>query len=253
MLLCMLVAAVVLTRKPTPKASATTTVSAAKPPSTPKTTAPPPTPEPSLVERARKGEPGAIAQLSAKPASARSIEEATALAEGQLAVDRRELAALAQQISKHPELMKDAATLGQLRQFSQNGPLAPDALSTIAGLPGPQAPDLLYSIWVSTRERTTTTELADRLVHSSEVRKKASEALKVALDLRGTKDCSNVMEVLARAEAHGDRRLLRPLAKMMRRTGCGTKGTSDCFPCLRKDKALPKAVKAARGRSGPHF
>ncbi|MEZ4221641.1 MAG: hypothetical protein R3B13_11990 [Polyangiaceae bacterium] len=207
----------------------------------------------SLIERARAGDTAALKALADKPPGARTVDEAMALAEGQIANERVDMQALVSEIVKAPSKLEDAKTVAQLRRFAKMGPLAPDALRAIAGLPGPRAADLLFAIWAGTPGRNTTTALAERLVNSAEVRDKASPELRVALDLRNTTDCEALRHVLEAAKHHGDQRSLRPLASFMRRTGCGKGKAQDCFACLRKDKLLTEAVQATRKRPAPRL
>jgi hypothetical protein len=91
----------------------------------------------------------------------------------------------------------------------------------------------LYDVWIGTRERTETTALASELVYSEEVKKKASPALAVVLELRQEENCEKVIELLPRAREHADRRAIGQLKKLQLRRGCGDDELDDCYPCLR--------------------
>jgi hypothetical protein len=107
---------------------------------------------------------------------------------------------------------------------------------------------MLYEIWTGTPERTPTTELAAQLVQSPEVRKRASPALRAVLDLRSATGCADVLKLLPRVAKDADERAVRPLARLLRRTGCGAQGGSDCYACLRHKQTLNQTIAAVQKR-----
>jgi hypothetical protein len=205
----------------------------------------------SLIERATKGDHQAIAELEARPADKRTPDESLALARGHTATKRAELAAVVQSVTRNPRLAQDAQTLATLERYALDQETAPEALRAIAGLPGPRGADLLYSIWTGTSQRNSTTELAEQLVYTGEVRQKASAALRVVLELRRTKNCAELVELLPRVTRDGDQRAVRPLARLIRQNECGRTGVVACFPCVRGNKQFNDAIATVEKRPPP--
>jgi serine/threonine-protein kinase len=87
----------------------------------------------------------------------------------------------------------------------------------------------------------------------SEVRAHASPAAQVLLELREAKDCEEKRAAVESAGTHGDSRALSELQSLSKRTGCGRRGRSDCWPCLRGDRTLDDAIARidARARGRP--
>jgi hypothetical protein len=192
-------------------------------------------------------------ELEARPQESRSVEESLALAAGRLAQRRGELDRIRVAVARDPSLAEKAETLRALRSNAEDPATASAALRAMAELPGPRGADLLYDIWTGTTKRTETTRLAEELVNGEEVRKKASPALAIALEIRRVKDCDEAKPVLTRAIQEADRRSVRPLTRLLKKTGCGKTGARDCFPCLRHGKMLNDAIGAAEKRAPPEF
>jgi hypothetical protein len=113
--------------------------------------------------------------------------------------------------------------------------------------------DLLFEVWLSTKEKTAATRGARKWLDSDAVRAAASPAAKLALELRETKGCSALRELLPRARAEGDERLLATLKRLQAKSGCGFLSLGDCYGCLRGDGVLEQAVSAVADRPAPHF
>lgn len=238
------------------EAAPSASASAAPPP--PEPSAPPPQ---TVVEKAASGDFKAQDALREKPPSERTSEETLAIAQGQTVHKRLALEGFARKLEENPDLLKDKKELERLLEFLNDRETTNQAAAIVAGLPGGLAADLFYEIWVSTRERNETTVLAEELVYSTDVIEKASDALRVALDLRSAegKECERYLEIIPRAVEHGDRRSLHLLGKLLRKRGCGAKKTEDCFACLRpldddEEKAsVLDAIRAARNRPAPKY
>jgi hypothetical protein len=213
--------------------------------------APPKRPaSPALLDRARSGESGAVAELEAKPPAERSVEEALALSEGRGAVKRAELAELRSSLASDPKPAADK--LEKLRRWADDADLTREALGAMASLPGPIAADLVYDVWVGNPGRTVATTLAEELVQTRALRDKASPALSVALDLRRAKTCDEVGPLIERAKQVGDRRAMHLIGRLTRRKACGLDSDAACVPCgNRFRKEITEAVIAVQGRKPP--
>jgi hypothetical protein len=205
----------------------------------------------SLLGRAASGDQAALAEIERKPDIERSAREAVAVAQGHAAQRRRVARELREKIVKNPKLGEDPETIKLLREQAQDPDSAREALSAMAAIPSSVSTDLLYEVWSKNPKRTATTELAEALLYSNDVKSKASPALAVTLDLRRAGTCDASKALLAQAKQHGDRRVLGPLMKLTGKRGCGPKKADDCFACLGKRDEVRDAVKAARGRKEP--
>jgi hypothetical protein len=204
-----------------------------------------------MLDRAAAGDLSAIKELGAKPARDRSVEETIALAAGESVQRKAALGALANDLRRNPNLGEDPDVLKRLREAAEDPELAREALRLMASLPGSKPVDVIYDIWVGTKGRTATTQLAEALVFTKEVRQKASPALAVTLDLRLAGSCEEVKPIVARAIEHADRRSVRLLVKLTLRFGCGPHKSKDCYECLRGDDTISDAINAARKRPEP--
>jgi len=184
----------------------------------------------------------------------RSAAETIALGRHRQSDRAAEVAQLGEEMTRNPASARDPARLRRLQEYAADPVTAFDALGVMAALPGPESADLLYRTWVGRPERTDVTALAAELVYSKDVLPKASEPLRVALDLRRQQTCEEYALILPRAKEHGDRRSLKVLAGLMRyQMGCGPSLTADCHACLRGSKALAQAIGAVRGRAPPKY
>jgi hypothetical protein len=143
--------------------------------------------------------------------------------------------------------------LTELQQLAAAPETGRVALGAMARLPGQLSADLLYEMWTGTAEKSESTELARALLLGHDVRPKASAALAVALDLRGAESCADHLKLIPRAIELGDKRSLAPLARLLRRTGCGPAKRDDCFACLREGDALRDALAAVKKRREPEL
>lgn len=187
----------------------------------------------------------------AKPADPDSPEGILASARGRTERKHREVAELGQSLKQQPSGLDQAATRKRLLAFADDPATTVQALTIMAGLPGPIAADLLYEVWTGTPARNEATELAEALVYTERLRAAASPALAVALEMRRAESCEQHLALIPRAREHGDRRSMHLLARLMRRHGCGPRKTGDCYKCLRDNDELKDALKAVRSRPEP--
>jgi hypothetical protein len=207
----------------------------------------------SVVDQARSGDERALAVLEHQKPEERGSEEALALATGKVARSLAAVGKLRTRLAADPGLAKDPKVVADLRRLAQDPDTSRDALAAMAALPGSLSADLLYEAWTSTAERSETTELAQALLMSRDVRPKASPALAVALDLREAETCEANAKLLPRAIDVGDKRAFAPLSRLLRRNGCGPTKRDDCFACVREGDVLKRALTAVKLRREPEL
>jgi eukaryotic-like serine/threonine-protein kinase len=148
----------------------------------------------------------------------------------------------------HPRILRD------LFVAARSEPWQP-ALRVAAAMPGSPGADILFDVWASTPKATPATQRARELLATDAVRARASDAVRIAFDLRSAEGqpCDVRKPLVERAAKEGDMRSFRPLLILAARTGCGSRHKSDCFPCLREDDMLDKALEQTKNRPAPDY
>jgi hypothetical protein len=206
----------------------------------------------SVAARAAAGDAKAAAEIDKKPKDQRTLEEAVALARSRNEAKKKELVEIGRKIKLVPKLVKEDKELGErYKELTNDREIAIDAMHTLAALPGPVGPDLLYNIIASSYKENEMTKLADEFLYSKEVRANASFALGALLDLRKAEKCEDALKAVEKVKQNGDRRAFNPLMRMHQKRGCGEKNLDDCWPCLREGDLLKDATVAAQKRAAP--
>jgi hypothetical protein len=97
--------------------------------------------------------------------------------------------------------------------------------------------------------------IAGQFLNCGEVRAKAGQALSLVLGLRDATTCEERKAILEKSVTVGDRRLVRHIVPLTKKTGCGAKKSEDCHPCLRDDnqKVIREALTRTQARKAPTF
>jgi hypothetical protein len=193
-----------------------------------------------------------IAALQARTPGSLSIDEVLALSGATSDKERQAAKLFREKFKRDSSAWKDKAALTELRRLVADPNTAQEALAAAAELPGPVSADLLYEIWTATPGGTKVRDLAGKLLHSRDVRAKASDALAVALELRLAETCTVNRELLPRARQNGDRRSVSLLNKLKSKHGCGPNKKQDCYSCLRDGHELDAAITASKARRAPN-
>lgn len=207
--------------------------------------------------RAEVGDPTAWLAIESRPDAGRSPREwfvlgVARITHGQMpkGLDAYLRASEAdKKYADHPRVLRDLM-LG----VRSNEAWEP-ALRIAAALPSSAGADILFDVWAGTPKATTATQRARELLASDAVRGRASEAVRVAFDLRTAQGmaCEQRVPIVERAAQVGDARAFRPLAILAVRSGCGLREKDDCFPCLRKSDALERALARAKETPAPDY
>jgi serine/threonine-protein kinase len=144
-----------------------------------------------------------------------------------------------------PKLEEDVRNAALVRE-SQD-----DAFALLEAKMGTRGIDILYDIayGVSGRQYPQAATRARHSLDLQDVRGRASPAMGVILDFREAKTCDAKRGLLERARDQGDARLLSILPPYESTRGCGFLGTTDCYPCLHKDRTLREAMTAIQERA----
>jgi tRNA A-37 threonylcarbamoyl transferase component Bud32 len=157
-----------------------------------------------------------------------------------------------------PSLKSDPELLQRLRDMALRHEVY-DAVANVAlNLLGEAGLDLMYDVWLSTREDDSRLAIAQAAQKSLGIfrLRGASPALRVTLALQFAKpgECSEVSKALTDALKYADERAVPELEKLRSTTGCGVNKKRDCYPCIRERSAeLETAIRLAKGRKAPRF
>ena len=213
-------------------------------------------PVPAAVsERARAGEPAALGQIAALPPPDRGTKAAIALATGYFGSGQylQGIEAFEDALDLDPSVANKPELLRGVRLAAEAPATRVRALEFAAKRLGKPGADLLFDVWVSTPGKTPATRAAREWLDDNGVRDGASRALQLALEIRETKTCSGIAELLPRMLEDGDDRSLNTLKRLQTNSGCGFLGFEDCYPCLRQGTALDDAIAAVAKRPAPKF
>ena len=236
---------------PVPAPVVSASASAKEEPSAAPSAEPPPL---SLVARVSLGEEDAVKELEARSREERTAEETIALARAQNAGRRKEIAELKHKIELVPKVAASPDTVKAVIDFAKDPAVAIDILEMLSTLEGDAAPDVLYKLSRSWSIRSKDTKrLAVDLLYSKDVRKKASPALALVLDLKAVEDCDEAAKLLEKVKEIGDKRAQSAMGRFYSKRGCGPRKLLDCWPCLRGrgNDLLKDAVVAAKKRQPP--
>lgn len=206
-------------------------------------------------DRARQGEVAAMTAIAQVPERKRSAQTQLALALGYLQSGKLAdgLEALERALDDDSDLADQPEVIAGVRRAVEDAETRERALELAATGLGRAGVDLLFDVWASTPEKTAATRGARRWLDTDSVRERASPALLVALQIREVKGCEAALELLPRVIDVADDRSLLPLKRFQSTSGCGFLGFEDCYPCLRKDDALERAVAEVGERPAPKF
>ena len=109
--------------------------------------------------------------------------------------------------------------------------------------------DILYALASQPGQSRQKVALLNQSMAKPEVRRNASAAALITQDLRTAEQCDAKHGLLKKAAELGDRRTLEQLRRLTLTRNCGPLGLVDCWPCLRQDGALPKAIASIEART----
>jgi hypothetical protein len=129
------------------------------------------------------------------------------------------------ELKQSPQKLEDKKVRAEVVTYVADRATSRVVLEALAEVGSPRALDLLYEIWIGSKERNDTTQLAEALLLASDVRKKASDALELALALREKPtQCDKINRLVDTAIRVGDRRSAMPLVNTSSRVNCGPAG-----------------------------
>jgi hypothetical protein len=210
---------------------------------------------PELEQQASLGQPEAMGELAKVPSAKRTGAASLALGTGYLNTLKNEpaLDAFKAAVTADPELKDNLDLLRGVRKLADDPVTRDRALELAATQLGDRGVDLLFDVWISTKEKTPATRAARKWLDTDAVRAGGSAAARLALEIRETRGCSAFKELLPRAKAQADERSLTSLKRLQSKSGCGFLSLEDCYGCLRGDGVLEQAISAAADRPAPRF
>jgi hypothetical protein len=180
-----------------------------------------------------------LATLKRQERAIATIEDALAVASAHSERARLEARALSKDLASDPTALRDGATAAHTLRLALDPDTAPLVLEAVARLATTEAADLLDELARSGDSGARLTLLARDLRDLPALVAVRSEALAAAIRLddavgpEASGGCDAVLSALRRVERVGDSRARGGTDRLLRMTGCGRKGTDDCWPCLR--------------------
>jgi eukaryotic-like serine/threonine-protein kinase len=200
-----------------------------------------------------------LADIEALPVYKRKVKDWLEL--GSLLAKRSDYEASTNAYRNAVQLDKDQAKnpvlLGHMRRAAEDRRSYEAAITVTATLLGEHGLDLLYDLWMSTKDnraKRTVHELAYKKLEVLHLRG-SSEALRVRLELEFRKpgECDPLKKTVERATRHADARSLDALRALKKTDGCGASKKVDCYTCLRETDDLDLAIETAREHEAPRF
>jgi eukaryotic-like serine/threonine-protein kinase len=149
-----------------------------------------------------------------------------------------------------PTASTDAELLEDIHGAALGREDAESALSLLAGPMGPAGVDVLYDIAYPAHSSPNPLESrARQALLSPDIRRRASAAALVAIDLQHATSCEAKRGLLTRARDSGDARASAILSAYTPTSGCGFLRARDCWPCLHRDGALREALTSIGARA----
>ncbi|HEU5072888.1 MAG TPA: serine/threonine-protein kinase [Polyangiaceae bacterium] len=195
-----------------------------------------------------------VARIEALPVYKRSYDDWLALAHGTALLGRYKDSTLAYQavLSLKGSMREDPKLLEDMYRAAHDDAsfdLVLNLCSTRLKQPGI---DVLWTLWQEWRHDPRRAEQAELLEKKLVVlSRRASRELRTAIELATSDSCSKLAKAVERAVQHADTRALPSLEHLAKKNGCGADRQHDCYPCLRSDDNLARAIARAKSRPAP--
>jgi serine/threonine-protein kinase len=193
-----------------------------------------------------------IARIEALPVYKRSYDDWLLLARGHATLGKYKESTLAYQavLSLKASMRDDPELLEHMHRAAYDDEsfnLVLNLCSTRLKQPGI---DLLWTLWQEWRHDSKRAEQAELLQKKLVVlSRRASRELRTAIELATSDSCSKLQQAVERGVKYADMRAVASLEALSEKTGCGAAKAEDCYPCLRSDDNLERAL--ARAKSHP--
>jgi serine/threonine-protein kinase len=149
-----------------------------------------------------------------------------------------------------PEKKTDPTVIDALVKAASERASTVEVFDLLESRMGTQGPDILYDmVYARATKDPVVVARATKAIRSEGIRKMASPALSIALELRFTGGCQGKHRLLDRAKEEGDERSLGQLRGLLNNKGCGFLKLKDCWKCMRADRKLTDAIKAISERT----
>jgi eukaryotic-like serine/threonine-protein kinase len=178
--------------------------------------------EDKLLGRVFLGDPKALEEIEQRVPDSLTAREWLAIARGRSKLGRpsESMKAYRAALEKEPTLGEEPALRRDVWEATRSPEAIETAMSIAADFLGSKGADMLYRLWVESKNVTPMTRLAKKLVSTKHVREVASPALAFVLDWRAAISCDDYERILPRAQLNGDQRALMVLQRSLRHNDC---------------------------------
>jgi serine/threonine-protein kinase len=158
------------------------------------------------------------------------------------------IAALGRALALDSELMHEPRAALIASAALKDRAASDQALRVLQTQMGAIGAGLVYDLLADPAVRSSLRQQAEVWVRSEAFARAADADTAMAAELRYSRSCQHKHSLLPKAGEVGRARTLSYLEMIEKPVGCGRGGRTDCFPCLRTDKALAQALEAVRAR-----
>jgi serine/threonine-protein kinase len=152
-------------------------------------------------------------------------------------------------LTADPAAGRDAKLEEAVKAAALGGVDAEDAFDLLQNHMGTVGAETLYDLAYPSSNAPGSPR-ARALLATPAVRRNASPALAVTLDLRAAQSCEAKRALLPRAREVGDARTLAVVSTYRGTSGCGFLGRRDCLPCMRRAGGLTETIATLEARAG---
>jgi len=150
--------------------------------------------------------------------------------------------ALEEALAADPASSQNERVAAMLGEATRHGASSAAAFKLLSGPMGANGAEVVYDLAVHPKTPNDVRVKAEEWLASEQFQRVAPPALAITGRLRTTRGCSEKHALLDAAAATGDRRTLEYLKVLAVKGGCGRRARADCFPCLRDDDKLSRAI-----------
>jgi hypothetical protein len=189
---------------------------------------------------------------SVAPAAANTARSAEAIALAEKELKAGNLAAVVKAIDDaldaDPAVRDNERVAAMLGEAARRSASSGAAFRLLTGPMRGKGAEIVYDLAAGAKTPDEIRTKAETWLASDAFRSVANPPLAIAGELRTTRGCKEKRALLERAATTGDQRALDYLKILAVKGGCGRRGREDCFPCLREDDSVAKAIAAIEAR-----
>jgi serine/threonine-protein kinase len=158
------------------------------------------------------------------------------------------LGTVARALVIEPKAQNNAEIATLLWKSVQKRECVESAFKLLEGAMATRGADILYDLSVTPGVKKDVKTRATEFFSSGRYERSSSPALVALIKVRDALNCEQQHQHLEKVLTEGDARALSVLFALDNREGCGDDKKADCYPCLRQDDLLQRAIDTVQRR-----